>query len=319
LPDSDGDGILDGIDNCPSVANPGQEDGDSDTVGDACDNCPTTANTAQTNTDGDTMGDDCDPDDDGDGYWDGDEVAKGSAPLLAASRPERCDGIDNDGDTAVDELPSGAAWDTDGDTIKDCLDSNVDTDGDGIANTADLDDDGDGFSDAQEQHMTTDQLDGCSANTSHDAWPPDRNHDRLASVGDVIATYSGRVLVPSHYDARSDPNADGDNDVGDVLAMFGSTALTKCAELTFTNATGGAVDGVHIEWGTALRSVVSAADSEAAAWSDRTLSGDGLSLDLGRPVGALAQAGQLRLAVVGGNPVVSSCRWLLGGLDVGAC
>ena len=45
--DSDGDGIEDTVDNCPTVSNPGQEDADSDGVGDACDNCPLTANPDQ--------------------------------------------------------------------------------------------------------------------------------------------------------------------------------------------------------------------------------------------------------------------------------
>lgn len=45
--DSDSDGLVDAIDNCPWEDNPGQADVDSDTVGDACDNCVTAPNPAQ--------------------------------------------------------------------------------------------------------------------------------------------------------------------------------------------------------------------------------------------------------------------------------
>ncbi len=58
--DDDGDDVLDHLDNCPSVSNPGQEDSDGDGVGDVCDNCPLAVNPGQEDTDGDGAADACD-------------------------------------------------------------------------------------------------------------------------------------------------------------------------------------------------------------------------------------------------------------------
>ena len=58
--DTDGDGVPDTMDNCPTVPNPGQRDQDKDKVGDACDNCPTVANGNQKDSDNDGIGDACD-------------------------------------------------------------------------------------------------------------------------------------------------------------------------------------------------------------------------------------------------------------------
>ncbi len=41
VPDSDGDGVFDSGDNCPTVYNPDQADSDGDGLGDACDRCLT--------------------------------------------------------------------------------------------------------------------------------------------------------------------------------------------------------------------------------------------------------------------------------------
>ena len=72
--DTDTDGVLDCVDNCPSNYNPTQADLDRDGLGDACDpdidgdgvlnsadNCPSTYNPTQTDTDHDGIGDACDP------------------------------------------------------------------------------------------------------------------------------------------------------------------------------------------------------------------------------------------------------------------
>lgn len=93
--DTDGDGILDNVDNCPYIANPNQEDNDGDGEGDVCDT-----------------------DDDDDGTSDDDEMACGSDPMNANSTCEVCDGVDNDLDNEIDE----GFDDTDNDGVADCVD-----------------------------------------------------------------------------------------------------------------------------------------------------------------------------------------------------
>lgn len=112
--DSDGDGVHNGIDNCPDVANPEQLDSDEDGVGDACDddldgdgvsneedNCPFVSNPDQLDTLGKGVGDACD--DDGDG------IANSVDNCPAVANPDQKD--------------------TDGDGFGDACDSDIDEDG----------------------------------------------------------------------------------------------------------------------------------------------------------------------------------------------
>ncbi|MBI5762749.1 MAG: thrombospondin type 3 repeat-containing protein [Planctomycetes bacterium] len=128
--DSDCDGIPDSSDNCPLVANPGQQNADGDSAGDACDGCPADANKLTPGLCG------CgtpDTDNDGDGT------------------PNCLDGCPND----PLKLAPGACGcgtpdtDTDGDGTPDCtdgcpMDPNKTTPGLCGCGTPDTDSDGDG-------------------------------------------------------------------------------------------------------------------------------------------------------------------------------
>jgi hypothetical protein len=127
--DTDGDGIEDSADNCPTISNPSQTDTDSDGVGDVCDNCPNDSNPGQENLDGDALGDICDPDDDNDGVDDTGD----NCPV--DFNPTQDDG-DSDGlGDACDPCPldpTNTCMETD------CTDT-VDNDSDGYTDCADDD------------------------------------------------------------------------------------------------------------------------------------------------------------------------------------
>jgi hypothetical protein len=142
--DSDGDGVPDALDNCPTTYNPGQENTDALPI----DNGPAIPGNDVTVPASDGLGDACDPDDDndglpdileavgcgsgptdqhnpdtdGDGVLDGMECALGSDPNNPNSKPLAVPPGDSDGDGLPASIEAALS----------SSDANRDTDGDGI-------------------------------------------------------------------------------------------------------------------------------------------------------------------------------------------
>ena len=171
--DDDNDGVLDEVDNCPTVENLDQANNDDDELGDACDpdddedgvpdetdDCPLVADPGQQNSDNDPFGDACDTDDDNDEILDDED----NCPTQANVDQSDLDG-DGDGDACDDDLDGDGSLNDDDCGPKDpsqapglaeaCdgKDTNCngtidegfpDFDGDKLADCVDPDDDGDG-------------------------------------------------------------------------------------------------------------------------------------------------------------------------------
>jgi len=233
---ADGDARGDACNNCPALANSSQADGDGDGDGDACDNCPTVANANQANVDGDSAGDACD-----------------NCPTISNSTQTNSDG-DTLGD-ACDNCPTitnqtqanadGDAW---GDACDNCptifttTQSDVDNDGRGdvcdnclqVPNANQADVDGDARGDACDNCPTT--ANGNQANADGDS---------RGDVCDNCPTISNSTQTNSDGDAFGDAcdncptvtNATQANGDGDTLG----DACDNCP--TTTNQNQANVDG----------------------------------------------------------------------------
>jgi len=215
--DKDGDGLADGVDNCPGVFNPKQEDHDFDNFGDSCD-----------------------ADDDNDKVPDGTDCA----PLDDEVYPEAeeiCDGKDNDCNYLVDE----GFVDTDGDGWRDCVDD--DDDNDGVGDGLDCDPtDGEVYPDAGElcdgkDNNCNNDIDEGFVDTDEDGTmdcvDDDLDGDGVANIDDNCPTDTN--------EAQDDFDQDGLGDQCDLDADGDSIpdANDNCLELKNTGQSDLDVDG----------------------------------------------------------------------------
>ncbi|MCP4248577.1 MAG: hypothetical protein GY778_16125, partial [bacterium] len=149
--DTDGDGFIDGCDECPGEDDLLDTDGDD--VADCLDNCPDDANADQLDSDNNGLGDACEEEEIVDCNSNGvadelDVIDETSYDCNTNGTPDECEVLaDTDGDTVADgcDLCPGEddLADSDGDEYPDCLDNCPET-----SNPDQLDSDSNGLGDA---------------------------------------------------------------------------------------------------------------------------------------------------------------------------
>ena len=239
-PDTDGDGIVDPVDNCANVPNVTQTDADGDGIGDACDEC------AQGSTDGDTICDDFDncpedanedqADEDADGAGDVcDSCAQGDNDADAVcDDSDNCAGIDNpeqedaDGDGTGDACDSCVQGDPDEDGVCDDLDNCP-----GLANEDQADTDDDGTGDVCDPDQC-DDADGDRVCDALDNCPSAANEDQADEDGDGngdACDDDNPVDDPFADDGGCGCRASGGNPLGSalllLLAILGTGTRTR--------------------------------------------------------------------------------------------
>jgi hypothetical protein len=228
--DSDGDGIVDVLDNCPMVPNPDQRNTDGQPI----DNGPVIAGDDLTVPYSDGYGDACDDDDDNDGLTDAFEASGcGSGPTNPLLQ-------DTDGDRVIDGAECLLGSDPNNSNSVPVRYPPNDSDGDGIPANVEAafgssdnnkDSDGDGINDAIEINgwgtspvMKDSNSNGCDENIEI----ADVNGDGWVNVGDqlIIAQRAGRVRdddvdpdPPWNFSPAFDVNKDGYINVGDQLLV----------------------------------------------------------------------------------------------------
>jgi M6 family metalloprotease-like protein len=201
--DTDGDGVANGCDNCPSLANANQADADNDGIGDLCDNCPAAYNPDQADNDYDGHADACD-----------------NCPTVANTNQ-----ADSDGDgigNACDNCPNLANADQadgDGDGVGNLCDNCP-----AVANHSQTDADGDGLGDLCDNCPAVANPDQADVNGNGigdvcDYICGDANGDRSLNIGDAVFVISYVFrggTAPSPVEA-GDANCDGKVNVGDAV------------------------------------------------------------------------------------------------------